>query len=304
MINNDKNGNKQKLEVLSKDEILKMRNKFVCLSASNKDAVKTIQDNYYSKISSIRDEIYKLECKQGILKRECEEKIEERNNLLKEERELYEQEVRKTARLLYLLLLRDNNLLKLTIRDQMDRISPEELLESNCLNKYRQKVKLVLPRIYLNDYVELTPAVVTMSSDRCNRVKNLELNVYIKGFIKTPQVLYSKYTYKDNIKSGAGYLSLQDYRKIWVYIPVTTLQTVNEAEGKTKMIQNRVKEFCADIDNFLNSYIPLMENSRLEDYVQLLENKDIYYELERIGLDYRIQQELRAKYNLRKEIEE
>ena len=302
MINNDNKNDKQKLEVLSKDEILKMRNKFVCLSASNKDAVKIIQDNYFSKISFIRDEIYKLECKQGILKRECEEKVEEQNNLLKEERELYEQEVRKTARLLYLLLLRDNNLLKLTIRDQMDRISTEELLESNCLNKYRQEVKLILPRIYLNDYIELTPAIVTMSSDKCNRVKNLELNVYIKGFIKTPQLLYS--TYKDNIKNSAGYLSLSDYRKIWVYIPVTTLQTVNEAEGKTKMIQNRVKEFCADMDNFLNSYIPLMRGSRLEDYVQLLENKNVYYELERIGLGYRVQQELREKYGLRKEIEE
>jgi hypothetical protein len=303
MINNDNKNDKQ-IEVADKEKILEMRDKLDYLSASNKDAIKIIKDNYYSKISSVRDEIYKLECKQGVLKRECEEKVEKQNNLFKREREFYEQEVRKTARLLYLLILQDNNLLKLTIRDQMDRISPRELLESSCLNKYRQEVKLILPRIYLNDYVELTPAVVTMSSDRCNRVKNLELNVYIKGFIKTPQVLYSKYTYKDNIKSGAGYLSLQDYRKIWVYIPVTTLQTVNEAEGKLKMIQNRVKEFCTDIDNFLNSYIPLMENSRLEDYVQLLENKNIYYELERIGLDYRIQQELRAKYNLRKEIEE
>lgn len=304
MINNDNKNDKQKLEVADKEKILEMRDKLDYLSASNKDAIKIIKDNYYSKISSVRDEIYKLECKQEVLKRECEEKVEKQNNLFKGEREFYEQEVRKTARLLYLLILQDNNLLKLTIRDQMDRISPRELLESSCLNKYRQEVKLILPRIYLNDYIELTPAVVTMSSDRCNRVKNLELNVYIKGFIKTPQVLYSKYTYKDNIKSGGGYLSLQDYRKIWVYIPVTTLQTVNEAEGKFKMIQNRVKEFCADMDNFLNSYIPLMENSRLEDYVQLLENKNIYYELERIGLDYRIQQELRAKYNLRKEIEE
>ncbi len=294
--------NKQENKIKTAIELTAIKNQVELFDKDNKSFIKDVYDSYEKDIIELRNKIWELESQKSKLGRECEEKMATIESKTKEQWDNYKKEVRKTSIVLYLLILQDQGKLRLTIRDQIDRISSEELLESHTVNKYRQEIKLIMDRIYVNDFVEMTPVVITKSSMRGGSYKDLELNVYIKGFIKTPRLIYNEY--KENIKFSAGY---DEKCRIWLYIPVTTMASSKhieqDANSKYKMIFNKTKEFIADIENFFNTYIPLMEQFSLSENISLLENKEVIYNLDNFGLNHHVQRELREKYGLRKEIE-